>query len=55
MGWKLFCLLSANPSLRMAIQEDLAQEDNAYLRLEELEALEENRLEAQQRLECYQA
>ncbi|KAG5531746.1 hypothetical protein RHGRI_026388 [Rhododendron griersonianum] len=43
------------PSLRDAIQEDLTHEDNARLRLEELEALDEKRLEAQQRLECYQA
>ncbi|KAL0320195.1 UNVERIFIED_CONTAM: hypothetical protein Sradi_5281000 [Sesamum radiatum] len=43
------------PSLRIAIQEGLTQEENARLRLEELEALDEKRLEAQQRLECYQA
>ena len=43
------------PSLRIAIQEDLSNEDNVCLRLEELEALDEKRLEAQQRLECYQA
>lgn len=43
------------PSLRIAIQEGLTNEDNARLRLEELEALDEKRLEAQQRLECYQA
>ena len=43
------------PSLRIVIQEGLTQEDNAHLHLEELEALDENRLEAQQRLECYQA
>ena len=43
------------PSLRIAIQEGLTQEDNARLHLEELEALDENRLEAQQRLDCYQA
>ncbi|KAG5541098.1 hypothetical protein RHGRI_021095 [Rhododendron griersonianum] len=35
--------------------EDLTHEDNARLRLEELEALDEKRLEAQQHLECYQA
>ncbi|KAB5515689.1 hypothetical protein DKX38_026337 [Salix brachista] len=33
----------------------LSNEDNVRLRLEELEALDEKRLEAQQRLECYQA
>ena len=43
------------PSLRIAVQEGLTEEENARLRLEELEALDEKRLEAQQRLECYQA
>ncbi|KAL0448157.1 UNVERIFIED_CONTAM: hypothetical protein Slati_1943600 [Sesamum latifolium] len=43
------------PSLRIAIQEGLTEEENARQRLEELEALDEKRLEAQQRLECYQA
>ncbi|PIN05616.1 hypothetical protein CDL12_21843 [Handroanthus impetiginosus] len=43
------------PSLRIAIQEGLTEEENARLRLEELEALDRKRLEAQQRLECYQA
>ncbi|KAL0395315.1 UNVERIFIED_CONTAM: hypothetical protein Slati_4497700 [Sesamum latifolium] len=43
------------PSLRIAIQEGLTEEENARLQLEELEALDEKRLEAQQRLECYQA
>ncbi|KAK4564698.1 hypothetical protein RGQ29_006676 [Quercus rubra] len=43
------------PSLRIAIQERLTGEENAKLRLQELEALDEKRLEAQQRLECYQA
>ena len=43
------------PSLRIAIQEGLSNEDNVRLRLEELEALDEKRLEAKQRLECYQA
>ncbi|KAL0405692.1 UNVERIFIED_CONTAM: hypothetical protein Slati_3883100 [Sesamum latifolium] len=42
-------------SLRIAIQEGLTEEENARIRLEELEALDEKRLEAQQRLECYQA
>ncbi|KAI5342013.1 hypothetical protein L3X38_009888 [Prunus dulcis] len=48
-------LESQLPSLRMAIQEGLTDEENAKLRLQELEALDEKRLEAQQRLECYQA
>ncbi|KAL0444586.1 UNVERIFIED_CONTAM: hypothetical protein Slati_2181300 [Sesamum latifolium] len=43
------------PSLRIAIQEGLTEEENACLRLKKLEALDEKRLEAQQRLECYQA
>ncbi|XP_073137358.1 uncharacterized protein [Henckelia pumila] len=43
------------PSLRITIQEGLTEEENARLRLEEFEALDEKRLEAQQRLECYQA
>ncbi|XP_051132475.1 uncharacterized protein LOC127252363 [Andrographis paniculata] len=43
------------PSLRIALQEELTTEENVRLRLEELEALDEKRLQAQQRLECYQA
>ncbi|XP_070026210.1 uncharacterized protein LOC142182140 [Nicotiana tabacum] len=42
-------------SLRIPIQEGLTSEENAQLRLAELEALDEKRLEAQQKLECYQA
>lgn len=42
-------------SLRIAIQEGLTTEENARLRLEELEALDEKRSEAQIHLECYQA
>ena len=38
----------------MAIQEGLTTDDNTKLRLQELEALDEKRLEAQQTLECYQ-
>ncbi|XP_015169040.1 uncharacterized protein [Solanum tuberosum] len=41
--------------LRLAIQEGLTEEENARLRLVELETLDEKRLEAQQNLECYQA
>ncbi|KAM2415787.1 hypothetical protein ACFX1X_002106 [Malus domestica] len=48
-------LESQIPSLRMAIQEGLTDEENAKLHLQELEALDEKRLEAQQHLECYQA
>ncbi|KAL0411999.1 UNVERIFIED_CONTAM: hypothetical protein Slati_3789600 [Sesamum latifolium] len=43
------------PSLRIAIQEGLTEEENAHIWLEELEALDEKRLAAQQRLEYYQA
>ena len=43
------------PSLRISIHEGLTNEDKAKLRLQELEALEEKRLESQQSLECYQA
>ncbi|KAL0455600.1 UNVERIFIED_CONTAM: hypothetical protein Slati_0899200 [Sesamum latifolium] len=43
------------PSLRITKQEGLIEEENTRKRLEELEALDEKRLEAQQRLECYQA
>ena len=39
----------------MEIQEGLTTKDNVKLRLQELEALDEKRLEAQQALECYQA
>ncbi|KAM2774451.1 hypothetical protein COP1_019339 [Malus domestica] len=43
------------PSLKIAIQEGLTDEENAKLRFQELEALDDRRLEAQQHLECYQA
>ncbi|XP_070050665.1 uncharacterized protein [Nicotiana tomentosiformis] len=43
------------PSLQLDIQEELIDVENARLRLEELESLDEKRLEAQQSLECYQA
>ena len=43
------------PSLRITIYEGLTNEDNAKLHLQELEALDKKRLEAQQCLECYQA
>ena len=41
-------------SLRIAIQEGLTEEENAKLKLQKLEALNEKRLDAQQCLECYQ-
>ena len=43
------------PSLRVAIQEGLTNDENDRLRLAELEALDEKRLQAQQKSECYQA
>ncbi|CAM8988114.1 unnamed protein product [Rhodiola kirilowii] len=43
------------PSMRIAIQEGLSSDENDKLRLEELEALNEKRLQAQQSLQCYQA
>ncbi|KAG9447747.1 hypothetical protein H6P81_013875 [Aristolochia fimbriata] len=43
------------PSLRIAMREGLTTEECAQLRLAELESLEEQRLEAQQRLECYKS
>lgn len=43
------------PSLRLAIQEVLTEEENARLRLAELEVLDEKRLEAQKNFKCYQA
>ncbi|KAJ6828056.1 uncharacterized protein M6B38_364800 [Iris pallida] len=43
------------PSLRVAITNKLTEEDNQRRRLRELEALDEKRLLAQQRIELYQA
>ncbi|TMW85680.1 hypothetical protein EJD97_022726 [Solanum chilense] len=43
------------PSLRLSIQEGLTGEENVLLRLAELEALDQKRIEPQQNLECYQA
>ena len=43
------------PSLGISIQEVLSNEDNVRLQLEELEAFDEKRVKAQQRLEYYQA
>jgi len=42
-------------SLRVTIQEGLTEDENHKLRLAKLEALDEKRLQAQQKLECYQA
>ncbi|XP_074290818.1 uncharacterized protein LOC141617523 [Silene latifolia] len=43
------------PSLRIAIQEGLTDDENDRLQLAKLEALDDKRLEAQQKLQCYQA
>ncbi|KAG9444832.1 hypothetical protein H6P81_016172 [Aristolochia fimbriata] len=43
------------PSLRIAVREGLTTEECAQLRLTELESLDEQRLEAQQHLNCYQS
>ena len=43
------------PSFCIVMWEGLTEDDNHKLRLAELEALDENRLKAQQQLECYQA
>ncbi|XP_019157182.1 PREDICTED: uncharacterized protein LOC109153774 [Ipomoea nil] len=54
--WKKLCgqavlpLERQIPSLRLAIQEGLTDEENAKLRLAELEALDEKRLQSQQSL-----
>jgi len=42
------------PSLHVTILEDLSEDDNHKLPLAKLESLDEKRLQAQQRLECYQ-
>jgi len=42
-------------SLRVAIQEELDEDESAKLRLRELDNLEEKRLRALQNLEAYQA
>jgi len=43
------------PSFRIAVREGLPEDENHKLPSDELEALDEKRLQAQQRLECYQA
>jgi hypothetical protein len=43
------------PSLRIAVATKMTEEDNHRLRLQELEALDEKRLQAQQHIEMYQA
>ena len=43
------------PSLRIALATKMTEADNDRLRLQELEALDEKQLQAQQRIELYQA
>jgi hypothetical protein len=43
------------PSLRVAMQNDMTVEECKQLRLDELDAMDEKRLIAQQNLEVYQA
>ena len=43
------------PSLRVALTTKMTDEDNHWLHLQEHEALDEKRLQAQQRIELYQA
>ena len=43
------------PSLHAALATTMTDEDNHQLRLQELEALDEKRLQAQQHIELYQA
>ena len=43
------------PSLRVALITKITSEDNDRLRLQELEALDEKRLQAQQHIKLYQA
>ena len=43
------------PSLRVALTTKITSEDNDRLRLQELEVLDEKRLQAQQHIELYQA
>ena len=43
------------PSPRIALQNELTNEDKVRLRLDELDSLNEKRLEAQQNLEVYKA
>lgn len=43
------------PSLRIAVSEGLTKEEQTRLRLEELDAADETRLNAQQNLELYRA
>ena len=42
-------------SLRVTLATKMTKEDNDRLRLQELEALDEKRLQAQQHIELYQA
>ena len=43
------------PLLRVTLATKMTKKDNDWLRLQELEALDEKRLQAQQHIELYQA
>ncbi|GAA0154045.1 hypothetical protein LIER_12138 [Lithospermum erythrorhizon] len=43
------------PSLRVVVNEGITTEEVVHLRLQELDSLDKQRLNAQQRLECYQS
>jgi len=43
------------PSLRVTLATKMTKKGNDRIRLQELEALDERRLQAQQRIELYQA
>ena len=43
------------PSLRVALATEMTNEEQHVLRLQELEALDDKRLQAQQQIELYQA
>ena len=43
------------PSLRIALTTEMTNEEKHRLRLQELEALDDKRLQAQQQIELYQA
>ncbi|GAA0153306.1 hypothetical protein LIER_11576 [Lithospermum erythrorhizon] len=43
------------PSLRVGVNAEITQEEATQLRLQELDSLDEQRLNARQRLECFQS
>ena len=54
-GRSCFATRTSNSFTKDCHSRDLANEDNVRLRLKDLEALHEKRLEAQQSFECYHA